>query len=257
VSTTIAVLAGAGIYETQHAWRLNRELTQSREQQSRQRQQIERERDELTTRQAALIEVNKQLTRSAAHAAKLQEELARLRADTAGHRSPSTVAVSIPSALVPPSKPAELPKEEWADAGFATPQDALRTRGWSVLNGSRERFKESVFVTDGARKTLEDMFIKMAEASNDPNKAQMIQQVLDQKLGVEDGILMPMMAENQNKGYTGYRVLSEQSPSADEATLEVETQMASAPARKETMKFRRFGTGWKVVIDEAFIKAPH
>jgi len=81
--------------------------------------------------------------------------------------------------------------------------------------------------------------------------------VLKQKLGIEEGILMPMMAENQNKGYTGYRVLSEKSPSPDESILEVETEMASAPARKENLKFRRFGNDWKVVIDEEFIKGPH
>jgi hypothetical protein len=66
---------------------------------------------------------------------------------------------------------------------------------------------------------------------------------------------MPMMAENQKKGYTGYRILSQQSPSADEILLEVETGMAAAPAKKETLKFRRFGSDWKVVIDEDFLKA--
>ena len=66
---------------------------------------------------------------------------------------------------------------------------------------------------------------------------------------------MPMMAENQNKGYTGYRILSQQAPSAEEMLLEVETGMASAPQKKEMLKFRRFGNDWKVVIDEGVIKA--
>ncbi len=149
----------------------------------------------------------------------------------------------------------DLPKDSWADVGFATPQAALQTRGWAVLNGNRERFKESVFITEGARKLVEDMIVKMASASTDPDKERLIQEALNNKWGVEEAILMPMMALNQEKGFTGYRILSEQSPSADEMILEVETQMASAPAKTETLKFRRLGSDWKVVIDEDAVRS--
>ena len=36
-----------------------------------------------------------------------------------------------------------------------------------------------------------------------------------------------------------------------------DARMASAPQKKETMKLRRFGSDWKVLIDEGFIKANH
>jgi hypothetical protein len=151
--------------------------------------------------------------------------------------------------------PEKLKKESWTDAGFETPEAALRTRGWAVVNGSRERFKDSVHITDSARKTIEDMLVRMAESSTDPDKEKYIQQVIDNRFGVEEAILMPMMALNQKHNFTGYRVLSELSTSPDEAVLEVETSMASAPAQKETLKFHRFGNDWKVVIDDDFVKA--
>ncbi len=34
--------------------------------------------------------------------------------------------------------------------------------------------------------------------------------------------------------------------------MEVETLMASAPARKEILKFRQFDNGWKVIVDSDF-----
>jgi hypothetical protein len=158
-----------------------------------------------------------------------------------------------PAASVP-SPVRDLPVASWRDAGFASPEDTLLTRGWAVLNGQRERFKESVFLTDTARQTLEDMFVRAMEASNDPNKAQMIQQMLDHRLDVKDGLLMPMMAEHRDRGYTGYRILSEQSPAAEERILNVEVQLKSGQTRNEQVQLRQFEEGWKVVIDEAFIR---
>ncbi len=65
---------------------------------------------------------------------------------------------------------------------------------------------------------------------------------------------MPMMAENQNNAYTGYEILSQQSPSSDEVDMEVQTDMSSGPAKTETLKFQRVGGDWKIVVDEAFIQ---
>jgi hypothetical protein len=83
------------------------------------------------------------------------------------------------------------------------------------------------------------------------------QEILNNGYGFEEALLFPMVAENQTKGYTGYQILSQQSPSADEMLLEVATGMTAAPSKKEILKFRRVGTDWKVVIDEDFIKAQH
>jgi len=148
-----------------------------------------------------------------------------------------------------------LPKDSWSNVGFSTPEAALKTRGWAVLNGNREQFAKSISLTDGARKMIEDQLVQMAAASKDPDAPRMLRQVLAENWGAEEAILMPMMAENQNETYTGYRILSQQSPSSDEMIFQVETDMASAPAKTETLKFRRFGNDWKIVIDEDVIKS--
>jgi hypothetical protein len=172
-----------------------------------------------------------------------QEEAASKLQTTAGPANPPPSSGQKPDGN-------RLPKASWANAGFATPQAALQTRGWVVLNGDRDLFKQSLFITDEARKLAEDALVQMAQASTDPNKAQYIQEVLNNNYGVEEGLLMPLMAANRNKTFTGYTILSEQSPSDDETVLEVETEMASAPAETQTLKFQRFGGDWKVVIDK-------
>jgi RNA polymerase sigma factor (sigma-70 family) len=175
-------------------------------------------------------------------------EVAGFRVGDAEHGPQAATRPALPD-------PDKLSKESWTDSGFGTPEAALRTRGWAVVNGSRERFKDSVYITDSARKSLEDMMVHAAEASTDPYKEKYIQQVIDNKFGVEEAILMPMMALNQEHNFTAYRVLSQLSTSPDEALLEVETSMETAPAKKETLKFHRFGNDWKVVIDDEFVKA--
>lgn len=182
-----------------------------------------------------------------------ERELARLRAAAKRSLNASFQATAKSDNTEPPkNKPegTELPRKSWANAGFATPQAALQTRGWAVLNGDRDLFKQSLVITDDARKLGEDALVQMAEASSDPNKAQYIQQVLNDKYGVEEALLMPMMAANQTNTFTGYKILSQQSPSDDETILQVETDMASAPADTQTFDFQRFGSDWKIVIDK-------
>ena len=82
----------------------------------------------------------------------------------------------------------------------------------------------------------------------------MVKEAVANKWGAEEAMLMPMMAQNQDKGFTGYRIVSQQTPSADEMILEVETEMASAPAQRETLRLARFGNDWKVVIDEEAVR---
>jgi Sigma-70, region 4 len=174
-----------------------------------------------------------------------EKELAKLRA--AGRNSPAV------SPTTPQPGPIDLPKDSWTDAGFTTPQAVLQTRGWAVLNGNRERFKESLHITDGAKKILEGMVEQMIATAPDPAVAR--KQIADNGLGMEDAMLFPMIAENQNKNYTGYRVLSQQSPSSDQAIFEVETTMVSGAAKQETLKFQKFGNDWKVMIDEEMLRA--
>lgn len=150
--------------------------------------------------------------------------------------------------------PVDLPISSWTNAGFATPQATLQSRGAAILNGDRALFAQSLYLTDGARKMIEDQVVQMASASTDPNKAAYIQQALNENWGAEEAILMPMMAANQNNGFTGYQILSQQTLSPNEMILQVETDTASGPPQTETLDFQRFGSNWKIVIDENAVR---
>jgi|GEM_PF-2455735 len=173
---------------------------------------------------------------------------------------PVPAAAPAPSPAAPPPAPVktaaiELPKSSWTNAGFATPEAVLQTRGAAVLSGDRELFKQSIFITDDARKFAEDALIRMAEASNAPNKTQYIQDIVDNKLGVDEAILMPLMALNQNGGLNGYKILSEQPVSPNEKLLTVETALNSGVSQQaETLDFQLIDGNWRIVYDKATLE---
>jgi hypothetical protein len=172
-------------------------------------------------------------------------------------RAPARGTNNVSSAAASPAAKADripVPKESWAKAGFATPEATLKTRGWAVLNGDREQFAQSIYLTDGARKMIEEQLLQMAAASKDPDAPRLAQQALNENWGAEEAILMPMMALNQNNTLTGYNILSQESPSADETILQVETDTVTGPAQTETLTFQRFDDDWKIVIDEDAIR---
>jgi RNA polymerase sigma factor (sigma-70 family) len=216
-----------------------------------QNESLRRQAGQLSQLAAENQNLSNLLAQARASEASLKDRLRARQQERAKVQAPIQRSLDDSTPPAPKSDPIQLPKNSWANVGFATPQAALQTRGWAVLNGDSALFKQSLFITDDARKFAEDALVKVAEASTDPNKAQYIQQVLNNNYGVEEAVLTPMMAQNQNNTYTGYEILSQQSPSAGDAILEVETQMASAPAQTETLNFQRFGNDWKVVIDLA------
>ncbi len=263
LATALAAAVGTGVYEARQAALLRTELQQLRQKQAGNSEQVQRERDEalaqlstsaneidrLKSASTELLELRAEATRLRA----AEQELTRLRAVGPG---PANTPVS-PAAA---GNYIELTRESWADAGFATPQDALRTRGWSVVNANFERFKDSVFVTESTRKALEDAMVRMLGDVENPLKAKTLQEFRDKQFAVEEALFMRMKGENMNRGYTGYRILSQQSPSAEETILEVQTEMdpskESPNWRKELLRFRRFGNDWKVVVDRDFGMSP-
>jgi RNA polymerase sigma factor (sigma-70 family) len=263
VVITLAGTIAAGVYKAHQVSQL-REQVQTLQQEktflSAQIRQLQEQHDKFDADLSVLQNENERLKSNAM-------ELTKLRGEIAGLRNTNQYSTNAPRTNPPTTNPPDssdsaitdikLPKSSWTNAGFATPENALQTRGWAVLNGDRERFKESVFLTDGARKLVEDMIMKMGAASTDADKVAVLQDAVNNNWGAEEAILMPLMALNKDKGFTGYDILSEQSPSDDEKILEVETQMASAPPQKEILNFRRFGNDWKVVIDENFVKSAH
>jgi RNA polymerase sigma factor (sigma-70 family) len=173
IGAALAAAVGVGVYEARQVSGLRAEVQRLRQQQAEQLQQLQRERDEAAAQLGALRERTELLKSNAAEVVTLRGEVTRLRAqerELTRLRQPTRPPPAAPAPPDAPSTTVELPKDSWADAGFATPKAALRTRGWAVLSGDRQRFRESVFITDGARKTLEDLFVKMAEASKVPTR---------------------------------------------------------------------------------------
>jgi len=115
---------------------------------------------------------------------------------------------------------------------------------------------DSLFITEGARKALEDSMVRILGDVENPLKAKTLQEFRDKKFALEEALFMRLKGENMGRHYTSYRILSQQAPSSEETILEVQTQMESdneSPNwRKESLQFRRFGNDWKVVVDRDF-----
>jgi RNA polymerase sigma factor (sigma-70 family) len=256
ITVTVAALAGAGIFEARQAAKARAEVQELQQQQtalSGQIQKLQSDGDDASNRLIALRDENQRLKTNVAALARFDAKQQTAANVGASQQPPSNVLSSTNSQ----TGSIELPKNSWVNAGFATPESALKTRGWSVLTGNREVFAESLSITPGARKILEDMILQLAQASNDPNKNQLIQQAITEKWGVEEAILMPMMALNQRQGFAGYRIVSEQTPAPDQMIMDVETETTSGLTHSDTLKFQQIGGDWKVVIDEDTLKRGH
>jgi RNA polymerase sigma factor (sigma-70 family) len=141
---------------------------------------------------------------------RLRGEIGRQRAQLEQLAAASTRPAGSAALAATTSKSTDrdVPRQSWSDAGFATPEAALQTRGWAVINGNRERFSESVLITPGARKLVEDMLVQMASSSTDPDKDRLIREAVNKKWGVEEAVLMPLMALDHDKTFTGMRPCS-------------------------------------------------
>jgi hypothetical protein len=71
----------------------------------------------------------------------------------------------------------------------------------------------------------------------------------------EEGLLFPMIAQNQKHGYKSYRVLTENITQPDEQQITIELQMNSAAPQTRQFRFKQFGDAWKQVIDVADLPA--
>lgn len=256
IGTALTVAIGTGIYQTRQNSALRRQVESLKQQQANQLEQSKQERDATSARLSALQNENERAKSDSTELLKLRGEMARLQSDMLRSAKSSTLAANeTETQAKEPHIERELPKDSWSDVGFGSVESALQTRGWAVLNGNRERFKESVFITPEAKQIMEKMVEDMINAAPAADRKKASQMILDNGLGFEEAMLMPLMAENQAKGYTSYQILSQQTVSPDETVLQVATQMTSAPIKTETLRFRRIDNAWKLVVDEQFMQA--
>ncbi|MBE0544354.1 MAG: sigma-70 family RNA polymerase sigma factor [Verrucomicrobia bacterium] len=142
VTATIAVLAGAGIYEARQASQLRDEVQSLQQQKAPLTEQIrkfEQEQEEAARQLAALRDDNERLNRNTAELLRLRGEVARLRneirelAETAGKKTDPAESLMLEGIRWLP---------EWKDAGLASPEATLETYFWAQANGNVDRLKE-------------------------------------------------------------------------------------------------------------------
>ena len=168
-----------------------------------------------------------------------QQELTRLQAENKQLRS--NLAQTKPAEPKPPQNPDYLPRESWADAGFATPQAALQTLSWAVGTGNIQRFKDSVFITDSARKYLTDVLASM--------HPQALEEAAKRGWGVEEGLMFPMMAHDKKEGFKALRINTQDMPAPDEVVFRIDMEMNAGQTHSDRMRFKRVGDDWKRLYD--------
>ena len=160
ITATLAVVAGAGIYEARQAAQLREQVQMLQQQettQAEQNTQMQSERDDAMRKLALLADENA-LSKSN------HSELLRLRGEVALHRQQlkdlknsladqnrQQVGNTNDQANTAPLK--IIPKESWAFAGYTTPEAALQSVAWAMNRGDVKSFLTSF--TPEARQIVE------------------------------------------------------------------------------------------------------
>lgn len=139
VTATLSVVAGAAIYEALQASHLRYETKIFREQQTKQVQELIRERDEATGKLAAIRDENERLNRNNAELLKLRAEATRLRgelnrAEQATKNKPNS---EIAQSAIEIARTNALPVENYsATARAVIPwNQGIITGGWKAPSG--------------------------------------------------------------------------------------------------------------------------
>jgi hypothetical protein len=161
IAATIAVLAGAGIYEARQASQLREQVQTLQQQQAPlvdQVAQLNQALIEATNRLAALRDDNERLNRNTG-------ELLRLRGEIAGLQQAQRNGTAKQASFVesPVWNPAEL-----TNVGTATPMDAMQTLIWAFTSrtNATEKDRASCVVTDTNGPQPNDDAVKQFITSN-------------------------------------------------------------------------------------------
>jgi RNA polymerase sigma factor (sigma-70 family) len=174
VTATVAVLAGAGLYENRHAARLREQVQTLQQQQaslSEQFQQLQRERDEASRQLAAMREDNDRLNRNPAELQKLRGEVAALR-QTVRERSTIETTARTWEARIALLKQRfdQMPDKRIPEMAFLTDKDwaaATRNANMETTDGMRQAMSDLRSAAKGNfLNAMRDAFRKYASAAN-------------------------------------------------------------------------------------------
>lgn len=174
VTATVAVLAGAGVYQSRRAAQLHDQVQTLQQQQtslSEQFQQLRRERDDASRQLAAMRDENDRLNRNPAELQKLRGEVAALR-QTAQERSAIETAARTweERIVLLRQRFDQMPEKRIPEMAFLTDKDwaaVTRNADMESTDGAREAMKE---LRSAAKQNflnaMRDAFRKYAAAAN-------------------------------------------------------------------------------------------
>jgi regulator of replication initiation timing len=167
-----------------------------------------------------------QLRSGAKEADKWRGENERLRAENQQLRSSAGAPAVAAPAPAPPPAPAkdQFPKENWAFAGYASPEAALLSAVWAMKEGNPKTYLDSLSPEEQAR------MAKVWENKSEAEVAAKHQQDVSQ--------------------ITGLRILDRQPVSTEEVVMSVYIE---GTARLEKVSMKRIGEEWRV---GAFLRNP-
>jgi cell division protein FtsL len=192
VTATIAVLAGAGLYQTRQAAQLRDQVHTLRQQQaasSEQLQKLQRERDEASRQLAAMRDENERLNRNPAELQRLRGEVAALRqtvqeqatAESTARNWEARIALlrqrfdQMPDKRIP--EMAFLKDKDWAaatrDADMSTVDGARQAMSTlrsaakgNFLNAMRDAFRRYASAANGGSLPGDAEFAQLINANN-------------------------------------------------------------------------------------------
>ena len=229
VTATIAVLAGAGIYEFRQAALLRDQVQTYQQQQApltTQLQELQAERDAATNRLAELLAENLRLKSNARELEllKLRGEVGLLRQQNAELAQHPGVFPVTPNQAYLTHSTNIVAREAWSFAGYATPEAALQSLIWAKSTGDFQAFLNSI----------------IPEATNDAINGYHAEQSLDKAAS-------RLLAETKN--LSGLQILKEV-PLGDDTILVTTRFHALTPDSRSDqmtleMVFKNVNGEWK------------
>jgi len=165
VTATVAVLAGAGIYEAQRGAQLRDEIQTLQQQQAQQIQQLQRERDEATKRLASMTDDGGNRTGNSSELLQLRGEVTRLRKEAEALAADAKEAKDSQSGMMQIMSNTPPIRTFFATAMTTTAwNQAIVTGGWKTPSGKRAIVMAKVFPEDNPQQlTIKSYILEYTE----------------------------------------------------------------------------------------------
>ena len=230
ITATVAIMAGAGIYEARQAVQLREQVQTLQQQQApltEQNQNLQRERAEMARQLGLLRSDNERLNSNTIELLKLRGEVGQLR------KLLSDSKQSLPAlggqksegspAATETEPPAVIPKETWAFSGYGTPEAALQTVAWAMNRGDVKAFLASL--TPESQQLMQQQFSGKSQSELEANLREEISGI---------GALRPDWKRDSSPNEVSFVLLTKQ-----------EDNGATKVKDDAVLRFKNIGGEWK------------